>query len=337
MKLFKLALAAIVAVALVSCGGNTKEPSGGGNGNNPPEEVGLGKLSPQAAMEEDVVGHDKTFSVICGGTPGVKMQTGTWATVKEVKSVSGNSWQITVSLEFNNTEEEREDKLIVTYGSSSTQATIRQKPLSSLVENVQEIVIEEMTPGKITVNFPVDWEITLTDTKAVDEWLSIEPTSGTANNAVTLTFSPKTLNLSADSRKAYGKIDLGGGTVYLDVSQTSCLPSSDFLADDAVYGLYNAYPDGSGLIYDELAHQVNILKSSALRSFRLVDPTRNKFIEFAGLPKTFAEGDAVSFTFNNHWDKNIGSDAETIAWVGKVSGGKVWLVDNEKRGYIIAE
>ena len=338
--MLRMAVLALVAVSLISCGGSKEDPGtgGSGSGGGSSTDITLGKPSPPSALEEDVVGHNKIFTIACSGQLSAKMETNTWATVKNVQKVgSTNTWNVTVELAFNSTAETREDKLIFSSGSKSVEATVRQKPLSSLLGSTTSITIDGMEPATITLNFPVDWKISLTDTKAVSDWLSISPDSGNANSAVTIVFSPKSVNLSAEDRKAFGKIDLVGGTLYLDIAQTSSLPGADFTADDASYGMYNVYTDGSGIVYDELAHQLNTFKSSSTRNFRIVDPVGNKYLEFAGLPESYTEGDAVSFTVNNYWDKSLDGVIEARAWVAKAAEGRVWLVDDRKRGYIIAE
>lgn len=300
------------------------------NENNVQEQE-VFKVNPKFFPGETAIGHDIEVNVTSNREISASLVNGSWASVKSITNEKGQEYEITVALNFNSTDKERRDTLVISNGIKESSVMIAQKSLTALINKGTEVHLDGLIAATYSISLPEDW--TLSIESQTQEWLEANPQSGNKNVSVDVSFRAKSLNLDAAQRIGTATVMFEGGEFNLTVYQHSSLPSADFIARGD-YGLYNYDGKGSNVVYDELIHQTSELRDT-VNKFRIIYPKKNKMLEFSHLASTCAEGKDVTFILNQYWVESLGTQYQITATVAKVEGGKVWLIDTYNHGYII--
>lgn len=316
----------ILLVPLALFAGGCKD-----NNENNVQEQEVFKVNPKFFPGETAIGHDIEVNVTSNREISASLVNGSWASVKSITNEKGQEYEITVALNFNSTDKERRDTLVISNGIKESSVMITQKSLTSLINKGTEVHLDGCIPTTYSISLPEDWTLGLDS--GTEEWLEASPQSGSKNVSVDVSFKAKTLNLDASERLGTATIRFEGGEFNLTVYHHSSLPTSDFITNGN-YGFYNYDGKGSNVVYDELLHQTSELRDT-VNKFRIMFPKKNKLLEFSHLSASCTEGKDITFFLNQYWIESLGTKYEVTATVAKVENGKVWLVDTYNHGYII--
>lgn len=292
-----------------------------------PKEATVFSISPAVAPSESGFAHDLYVKVTCDIAFSAALGDESWMSLSGSEEGENNLTVLTLSMETNAGPEVRSTELTITAGTQVKTIKITQQSLGTAI-SATEVSLNYTRPSSISVTLPADWTIVLDS----GDWLECEPMEGKAKSSVTVSFRAKSLNLTDEVRNCKATVSAPGGNVDITVSQNSSLPEGDFASGS--YGIYNFDGSGSNIVYDELAHQTNIVKYPSELVFRLIDPAGLKFFEISGMPVSPAPGDALTLTMYQNWDSGLAYRTETEAQVLKVEDHTVWMLDAGDVGYV---
>lgn len=320
MKTRHLRLLLLLPLLLLSCTGKEEKGS----------KADYITINPTSATSEAGFGHDVVFTATGAKELKAELSDDTWASV-EVTSEGGDKYTVTVSLDPNEGKS-RTLTLTVTSGSKSANVKITQQSMSSLLADGSELTLKGKEEYVLSIKLPTDWTLEVVDAEGNGSWLEVTPAAGYGGFASDITFKALSLNTAADERVAQAKITLKNGFFILSVKQPSSLPGADFLSSTA-YGFYNYDGKGHSVVYDEIEHQYALILGQQ-NSFRLINPSADKFLEFKGLPSAAKVGDAFEMELFQYWAPGLDTKYKPEVEIVKVSSELVWAIDGDNRGYI---
>lgn len=320
MKTRHLRLLLLLPLFLLSCNGKEEKGS----------KSDYITINPSSATSEPGFGHDVVFAATGAKEVKAVLSDESWASV-EVTSDGGDKYTVTVSLEPNEGKS-RNLTLTVTSGSKSANVKITQQSMSSLLANGSELTLKGKEAYVLSIKIPTDWTLEVVDGESDASWLEVSPAAGFGGFASDITFKALSLNTAEDERQAQAKFTLKNGFFILTVKQPSSLPGADFLNSTA-YGFYNYDGKGKSIIYDEIEHQYALVLGQQ-NSFRLINPSADKFLEFKGLPSAAKVGDAFEMELFQYWVSGLDTKYKPEVAIVKVSSELVWAVDGDNRGYV---
>lgn len=316
-KHLPIVLPALLALVL-SCG--KQEEKG-------PVEAKVFSINPTVASSESGFAHDLNVKVTCDIAFTTELSDGSWVSVTGSEEGENNITVLTLSLATNAGQEVRSSVLKIVAGSQEKTLKITQQSLSTAI-SATEVTLDYTRPSSVTVVLPSDWTLSLES----DEWLECDVREGKAKSAVTVTFRAKTLNLTDAPRTCRATVSAPGGDVTITVSQNSSLPEGDFAS--GLYGIYNYDGAGANILYDETAHQTNLVKYPSGVVFRLVNPGELKFFEVSGLPLSPAPGESLALTLYQNWVYSLGYMTDIEVQVLKTDDSTVWMLGSDNVGYV---
>lgn len=198
----KLVLFLFAATLLVSCIDETKR--------NTPKVFTINPTSSKVSALAQTL----EYTLECDKGWEARLSDGSWATIKD-GSTAGNSVAVAVGL--NESDQERSDTLIITAGAKSLKVPITQNGMSSVLSRT-DVTLVGMYPENFQLKATADWTATLVETRAVSDWLSIEPASG-KQGLCTLSLQAKDENINVGDRNALVKFQMDGNVFYVTVTQ----------------------------------------------------------------------------------------------------------------------
>ena len=320
MKTRHLRLLLLLPLLLLSCTGKEEKGS----------KADYITINPSSAASEAGFGHDVVFAATGAKEVKAALSDESWASV-EVASEGGDKYSVTVSLEPNEGKS-RTLTLTVSSGSKSANVKITQQSMSSLLTDGSELTLKGKEEYVLNIKLPTDWTLEVLGGESEASWLGVTPSSGFGGFASDIKFKASSLNTTADERTAQTKITLKNGYFILTVKQPSSLPGADFLSSTA-YGFYNYDGKGHSVLYSEIEHQYALVLGQQ-NSFRLINPSADKFLEFKGLPSSAKVGDAFEMELFQYWVPGLETKYQPDVEIIKVSSELVWAIDGDNRGYI---
>lgn len=312
MKFVMRYLSVLLAVILASAC-SKKEP-------NPNPSVL--SVTPASCAKESGVSHSITFRVTCDKAFKASVDAA-WASVTGQTEGNNNVTSVTVTLQPNEGDDSRTCKITFASGNKTAEASITQLSAKELV-SFSEIELLEMFPVSVTIKLPESWTLRCLDEDGSEaSWYSANVASGIKNSPKTVQFVASSLNAGDSVRKGKVEISVGGIDIYIPVTQAV----TEMLGADL--GVFNYDRAGSEIKYDPLRHQVAVLRGAASDSFRIVDPSGNRFIMLEGLPKTYVNGESVSFEFVQNWTPKLDFTEMITAVVTRQDDEFVWLLDGD--------
>ena len=287
-------------------------------------------VTPASATSEVGFGHDVVFAVTASKEVKAELPEIDWASVS-VSSDGNNKYTVTVSLEPNEGAS-RTTTLSVKSGSKSESVKITQQSMSALLANGSELPLKGMEEYTLSIKLPTDWTLAIIDGETDNSWLVVTPESGFGGFTTDIKFKATSLNTNVEDRVAKVQITLKTGFFTLSVKQPCSLPGPNFL-DSVAYGFYNYDGKGGAVVYDELEHQYALVLGET-NSFRLIWPSKDKFLEFKGISAGAKVGDVFKMQLFQYWVSGLETLYEPDVEVIKVSSGLVWAIDGDNKGYI---
>lgn len=319
-----LVLGFAIALCVQACGENE-------------EKAGEAKVSlavtPAAAKNEIAFGHDVVFEVQASGEVKAEIANVSWAQVSVGQS-ENNITPVTVSLDANDDPQPRSCNLTVSAGGKTVTVPIGQSVLSSMIGSGSDVSIIGHSDAVLTFKLSKDWTVSLLTTRALPDWLTVEPAEGKGGERVDLHFHPDFFNLATESREAYARVSIEDGSFfYFHITQDSSLPEAGFL-EKTSYGYYNYDGAGASVEFDALAHQSAVIRNSEETIFRLIWPAKERFFDFNGVPADVAEKDVFDLNLFYSWTSSAGIEEDHTVGVVKITPELIYALDDEKRGYI---